>query len=82
MILTEFKGARGIVSIRGGFSHFGILVGTPGVMICGMASQDMVEIGVSSRLGLILTAFQGAMRNTPLKGVFLVIFRLLWGLLV
>ena len=77
MILTEFKGARGNASIWGGFSHFGILVGTPGVMICGMASQDVVEIGVSSRLGLILSAFQGAMGNTPLKGVSLVILRLL-----
>ena len=46
------------------FGHFGILVGTPGVMIRGMASQDVGEIGVSSRLGLILTAFQGAMGNT------------------
>ena len=62
--------------------HFGILVGTPGVLIRGMASQDVDEIGVSSRLGLILTAFQGAMENTPLKGVFLVIFRLLLELLV
>ena len=39
------------------FGHFGILVGTPGVMIHGMASQDVGEIGVSSRLGLILNAF-------------------------
>ena len=63
------------------FSHFGSLVGTPGVMIGGIASQDVGETGVSSRQGLILTAFQGTMENTPLKGVFLVSFRLLWELL-
>ena len=64
------------------FSHFGSLVGTPGVMIGGMASQDVGETRVSSRLGLILTAFQGAMENTPLKGMFLGIFRLLCELIV
>ena len=62
--------------------HFGILVGTPGVLIRGMASQNVGEIRVSSRLGLILIAFQGAMGNTPLKSVFLDIFRLLSELLV
>ena len=68
--------------LGGVFSHFGILFGTPGVMIRCMASQDVGEIGVSSRLGLILTAFQGAMENTPLKGMFLGIFRLLCELIV
>ena len=67
--------------LEGVFSHFGILVGTPGVMIGGMPSQDVDETGVSSRLGLILTAFQSTMGKSTLKGVFLVIFRLLWELL-
>ena len=67
--------------LGGVFSHFGILMGSPRVMMGGMASQDVGEIGVSSRLGLILNAFQVATGNTPVKGVFLVILRLLWELL-